>query len=354
METSHDSIKYVLPIYGNSQTGDDLSARFDKDFDVTDAYHNVMYESTESRYVTELVNADEIEAAAPTVTVAFEGNAFGTMGQAYINGNSMFFVIGMDGTRKPLAMQDARGTWFIGTEVPVGEDANGDMVSLKASAFTVSTTAEGAYQVAFTIQSKTGEGDFADATDLADYQFAAIGRYDSERDLIGQYLGEAELTMRDYHFKPRPVMLGVTWTTMTELVLDTSFGISAEETLLDAAAQEIKKSLDYNAVKYADSQQRLRAPQNFVQFDAGAGDTTDDSYKLTAQLITNAINRIADKQLNMIGRGGVSAIVGGPAAVNYLTLSDMFEARGAQPQVGGHKVGELAGELIRNASVKIA
>jgi hypothetical protein len=149
--------------------------------------------------------------------------------------------------------------------------------------------------------------------------------------------------MTDYQFRPRPLTLGVTWTQLTELTLDTSFGVSAEEMLLDAAGQEIKKALDFNAVKFGYSHAKAHAADNFVKFDAAAGDNIDDSYFHTAQLITQAIARIGDKQLNEINRGGVSRIVGGPAAVTYLGLHKDFSTRGAQAAIGGHQVGELNG-----------
>ena len=156
--------------------------------------------------------------------------------------------------------------------------------------------------------------------------------------------------MRDYHFRPRPISLGVTWTHLTELALDTSFGVSAEEMLMDSAAQEIKKTLDFQSVKFASDAQKTRASENFVVFDAESpvydsteGSTTKDSYFHTAQLIGQAIARIGDLQLNKINRGGVSAIVGGPAACNYLSLNKAWSDKGKQPAIGGHKVGEIDG-----------
>lgn len=360
-ETTKDSIKYIKSEYTASQTGKPLDNRFDRAFSAEDYASNVMYESSESRYATELVNVSMIGAganftAANAVSVTFADPAglagdyyygvFGQNGESYIDGSSVFYVV-VNGERKPLAIQDGRGVWFYGNEVAA--DPNGtEVVYLKVVAATKSAVAsgdnEGAYNVVFSIQGKKGEdGAWHDVTDAAAYEYAAIGRYNSERDLIGENLGEVEITPSTYVFEPRPVLLGVTWTTMTELVLDTSYGVSAEETLLDYAAQEIKKSLDFNAVKFAAAQQAIRAKDNFLNFDAASGDQTDDSYKLTAQLITNAINRIGDLQLNKIQRGGVSAIVGGPAAINYLTLHDQFTTRGAQPAIGGHQVGELAG-----------
>ena len=316
-----------------------------------------MYESTESRYATELVNASYVGAganftAANGVLVTFTGGAFGAKGEAYINGSATLFVV-VDGVRKPLAIQDAKGNWFYGSEVPVGTNGT-DTVYIKAVGHTVGQNADGAYQVSFSIQEKTGEdGTFADVADANVYTYAAIGRYDSERDLIGQHLGEVELVMKDYHFRPRPITLGLTWTKLTELVLDTSFGVSAEEMLMDSAAQEIKKTLDFQSVKFANYNQSVRAPENFTTVDASSGDHTDDSYWSTAQLIGQAIARIADKQLNAINRGGVSAIVGGPAGINYLMLNKGWTDRGKMPAIGGHKVGELNGGLW-NAVVKVA
>jgi hypothetical protein len=191
----------------------------------------------------------------------------------------------------------------------------------------------------------TIEGDNAGSIAVDDTKWTAIGRFDSDTDLTGEYLGEVELQMKDYHFMPRIISLGVTWTQLAELVLDTSFGVSAEETLMDYAAQEIKKTLDYQAVKKAVAEQAIKAPENFVTFDAEALSTADvkDSYYHTAQLIGQAIDHIADKQLDSIGRGGVSAIVGGTDAVNYLKLNKNWSDTGKQPAIGGHKIGELDG-----------
>ena len=316
-----------------------------------------MYESTESRYATELVNASYVGAganytAANGVLVTFTGGAFGAKGEAYINGSSVVYAV-VDGVRKPIAIQDAKGNWFYGSEIPVGT-SGADTVYLKAVGHTVGQNADGAYQVAFSLQEKTGEdGTYADVADAAVYKFAAIGRYDSERDLIGQHLGEVELVMKDYHFRPRPITLGLTWTKLTELVLDTSFGVSAEEMLMDAAAQEIKKTLDFQSVKFASAQQQVRAPENFATMDAASGDHTDDSYWSTAQLVGQVIARIADKQLNAINRGGVSAIVASPSFVNYLMLNKGWSDRGRQPAIGGYKAGELNGK-IWNAVLKVA
>jgi hypothetical protein len=136
--------------------------------------------------------------------------------------------------------------------------------------------------------------------------------------------------------------LGVTWTALSELVLDSTVGVSTEEVLMDAAGQEIKKSLDFFAVKvaYGAAQSNGFAP---INFDAEAGAGTQDSYIHTAQTISQAIERVGDQMYNSLNRGGVSRIVGGPAAVTYLRLNAGFTTKGQQPRIGGYQVGELYG-----------
>ena len=335
METVHDSIKYIQPIYTNAQRNDfdwDLNQpqyTMDNRFDDPENNHDVMYESTESRYATELVNADNVKVESNTVTVEYKGGAFGENGENYIDGFGTLYIIDNKGKRQAAAMQAEDGTWFGGKKILVDSDA-GTVVG-------VSSIASEDKKVIFTLSGAVTKA-------------AAIGRYDSEKDLTGKYLGEVELVMRDYHFRPRPISLGVTWTHLTELALDTSFGVSAEEMLMDSAAQEIKKTLDFQSVKFASDAQKTRASENFVVFDAESpvydsteGSTTKDSYFHTAQLIGQAIARIGDLQLNKINRGGVSAIVGGPAACNYLSLNKAWSDKGKQPAIGGHKVGEIDG-----------
>ena len=68
-------------------------------------------------------------------------------------------------------------------------------------------------------------------------QFRAYARYDSEDDFVGDYLGEVQLKMWDYKFEPRPTTIGVTWSQLSELVLDTSFSVNVETELVTYAAQ---------------------------------------------------------------------------------------------------------------------
>ena len=349
METSHDSIKYVYPVYSNAQRNDfdwDNTAfqgdkgwngtnwPMDQKFDDPARKYDVMYESPESRYATELVNVPEENiTAGETVKVKFEGNA---LTGAYIPNASVLYVV-VNGVRNAVAMQDAKGGWFGGKDILV--DADTETYIRCASVAQTGVNAE------FTLEGKVGaDAEYSADAVPADLKFAAVGRFDSERDLTGKYLGEVELQMRDYHFRPRPITLGVTWTQLTELVLDTSFGVSAEDQLMQSASEEIKKSLDFQAIKYASDVQKTYASSNFVQFDAEAGGVNnDDSYWHTAQIINQSIEHIADNMLDDFQRGGVSAIVGGTRACTYLQLNEGWSNKGKQVAIGAHKFGEING-----------
>ena len=312
MESAHDSIKYVEPIYTKTQSDDASATHAKAKLDDDDNFGAVMYETTESRYATEM-----LEGAIDGLTVTFKTAIPGD----YIDGYSVVY-----GTTTANATEHVVAVQVRNPHVPHDVQwVGGDIES---------ATQEG--NVVTFVASTAGAG-------LAITK--AFGRFDSDQDLTGQYLGEVELRMKDYHFMPRIISLGVTWTQLAELVLDTSFGVSAEETLMDYAAQEIKKTLDYQAVKMAAATQALRAAENTVEFDAEALATADtkDSYYHTAQLIGQAIEQISNKQLDSFGRGGVSAIVGGPNAVTYLKLNKNWSDRGKMPAIGGHQVGELDG-----------
>jgi hypothetical protein len=294
METAKDSIKYLKPVYTDKDPGINRSWD-DSAFDGT-----VTYESMEERYPTEMANG--VVIASTSVTFATNEFALG-----YIPGYAVF----EDSSGNVLASENRNLTWSIASGVTL----------------TVTYAGSGVYNLA--------GGD-------AGLVARGYGRYNSEGDLTGDHLGEVELVMSDYQFKVRPITLGVSWTALSEIVLDSTVGVSTEETLMDAAGQEIKKALDFRAVKigYAAARTNGLAP---VTFDAEAGAGTDDSYIHTAQTITQAIERVGDVLYNSINRGGVSRIVGGPKAVTYLRLNAGFTTKGAQPKIGGYQVGELHG-----------
>ena len=353
METMRDSIKYIEPIYTNAQRDDfkwDLEQpeyKMDDRFDDVNHNRDVMYESTESRYATELVNvpAEKVTVDSNKIKVAFEGGAL--TGNYIPKDSSLSIFVG--GKKMAIAIMgpvldgSTGAEWFGGKELQI--DAT-HIIKVEG------VTQEGT-KAEFPVFVKADGGEYAPATlsidgdkltiDGVAVRVLAVGRFDSEKDLTGMHLGECELQMKTYYFNPRRISMGVTWTDMTELYLDLSFGVSAEDTLIDSVGQEIKKALDFQAVGYADRIQKVRSGNPLIKFDATAGDTFKDSYWHTAQTFTQALGHVSDEMLNIFNRGGVTAIVGGPKACRYLELIEGYSTKGAQSPIGGHQVGELNG-----------
>ena len=363
METMRDSIKYIEPIYTNAQRDDfkwDLNQpEYTMDDRFDDVVHNrdVMYESTESRYATELVNvpAEKVTVEGNKIKVAFDG---GALAGNYIPKDSSLSIF-VGGKKMAIAIMgpvldgSTGAEWFGGKEIQI--DAT-HIIKVEG------VTQEGVNAV-FPVFVKPENGEYAEATlgisgdqltiEGTAVRVLAVGRFDSERDLTGMHLGECELQMKTYYFNPRRISMGVTWTDMTELYLDLSFGVSAEDTLIDSVGQEIKKALDFQAVEYANKVQKVRSGNPLVKFDATAGETFKDSYWHTAQTFTQALGHVSDEMLNIFNRGGVTAIVGGPKACRYLELIEGYSTKGAQPPIGGHQVGELNGIPVFKVPSKV-
>lgn len=334
LESTRDSIKYIVPTYSDGMVSDKYAGEYsrynDMDnpaanrFDTAD-YNTPMYESSESQFATEYVTVPTTNGSIDTTNV----EPFKSMG--YVDGHSRFVLDG-----QVVAIQSgsdlgfAPGWLYANLPMNDGKQTTDFEVTVEGSVFTLT-----------------------DKNKLKDCSSAKfVGAYNSENDFAGQYLGEVQLIMKDYKFNPRPISLGVTWTQLTEVTLDTSFGVSAEEMLLDSASQEIKKHLDFQSIKTANVFQRASGNNTFT-FDAAVGDSIDDSYRDTAQTITQALDGVVNEIYDKIMRGGISAIVGGPAATSYLKLSNLWKDTGRQAAIGAYKLGELDGIPVYKVPSKV-
>jgi hypothetical protein len=370
MESARDSIKYLKPILTKTQNGKDLNNRAtdpdandgdpygydDQDFsNEARKYHKALYETTEDRYVQELINVaatenlltvDFTDPENPIVTGATgranfygtdaEPTAFGVNGEKLISG---YGVVYFGDETHPVAIQyKTNNEWitcapFDGVKVEQKLDNGKVYIELDFTGLTDAAKKEVA-KIAADLEAK---GTAA--------KVRAFGRADLEDDFEGDYLGEVELRMSSYEFRPRPTAIGVTWSQLSEITLDTSFSVSAEEELVTYAAQEIRVALDYKAIRLG-YQQALRNGNNYVvKFNAAVGSADEGinsfGYKQNAQTFTSAISKLEDVMLNDINRGGVSRLVAGPAAGSYCFLLDSYRADGAQPNIGAHQVGTI-------------
>jgi hypothetical protein len=193
-------------------------------------------------------------------------------------------------------------------------------------------------------------------------EIRAFGRFNSESDFEGNFLGEVEIRMDEYMFKPMPTTIGVSWSQLTEITLDTSFNLSAEEYLVSYASQEIRSALDYRAIRLAYAVAKTNAKHNpnyYYVFDAAYNTVnmpvgtqpfpgtpiqgTKDGYRDNAQTFVNAIDAVGDIIYDELNRGGVSRLVAGPSACSYMHLNVGYSSKGKQNQNGSHQFGELDG-----------
>lgn len=379
METARDSIKYVRPVYSKTQNGkslvdktDDFNRLYEDADEFNDInnpnYRKAIYESTEDRIPQELANIDpvakdgvvtftfkalDVEAAkaklAKATTAADQAAAKVEVekaiasqkwedGSKYIDG---YGVVYFENERNIVAQQDKRTKKFF-LNPDYAEYVKAVAVNEKNGvySFEITLTEKGAA----TVGSGSDEAAF-DADKLK-----AFARYDSEMDYKGDYLGEIEIKMSDYEFQPRPTTIGVTWSQLSEIVLDTSFSVSAQEYLVTYASQAIKMALDYRAIKTAYAAAKTNPKAYHVTFDAaynttnvGTNGGTKEGYTANAQTFLSAIATVGDNMLNDINRGGVSRLVAGPSAGTYMTLSMAFTTTGATTAEGAHQVGEISG-----------
>ena len=185
------------------------------------------------------------------------------------------------------------------------------------------------------------------------------GRFNAESDFEGNHLGEVEIQLTDYQFKPSMTSIGVSWSQLTEITLQTSYSTSAEELLVSYASQEIRSALDYRAIKLGYQMAKTnvsRNPNYYYVFDAGYStivntDTesinnpgTKDGYTDNAKTITSAFEAVGDVIYDEILRGGVSRLVCGPSAASYLKLcTGLWSPTGKQAARGAHQIGEFDG-----------
>jgi len=289
METARDSIYYLSPVYATTNR------------DATAA--NVTHESSASRYPSE-VEEEAMSISTKNYTLTTDVQPI----------RPYSITILFDG-------------------VPVAaDDGAGNIVSSSGALNTSATN---------TVNYTTGAIDInGAAANPAATAVLAIYHVDTEVAASYTEIGSVELQLRDHQFRAKPYPLGVSWSKMTELLLGTTLKIDAEDALIRGASDEVKKALDFMALKTG---YRSAQGNTLIQFDASIATTGADDELAHVNMFTNAIDRASDAMYNSLQRGGVTKIYGGPGFISYLKLHKKFTEAGRQPAIGGYKVGSLDG-----------
>lgn len=149
----------------------------------------------------------------------------------------------------------------------------------------------------------------------------------------------AELQLRATPFTLTEYPIYGEFSKMTELLLGTTVEVEAEEAYLRSMADELRKSLDFQAFRKGYGQALKNAKGSPVEFSmkGAVGESEVDR----VQAISRYIGKAGNKMYSDLLRGGVSKIYGGPSAVDVLTMHDKWSDTGAQTQNGIHKLGML-------------
>lgn len=381
LETTKDSIKYIKPVFSKTANGNELVDKADTykgndsnstpsydpwDYNKggelnTDDYRKALYEETRDRYTQELANAyvkkgttngstgftdytlcfrelDKTTDTGVSDEAVKASKKWGPKGDNYVDGYVTIYYSSKDGYTDKDSLEK--------NVIAIQDKQSGQFYSAKGFEVDVPTVTGKPGEIAVGIKLVNGTpADF----DLDKSEVFAFGRYNSESDFEGNYLGEVEIRMAEYQFQPSATSIGVSWSQLTELTLDTSFNVSAEEYLVTYASQEIRAALDYRAIKlaYAVAKTNTKHNSNYMyEFDCQpgtSGSTTKEGYIHNAQTFMSAIDTIGDVMFDEINRGGVSRMVGGPSSCSYTHLVGGYSPKGKQGNVGAHQFGEIDG-----------
>lgn len=333
METSRDTIKYITPVYSSPSKKDAKGGNmggthhgFDSNsdpynlkdtetsFDInSNDYRRALYERTDGeRFSNDLWNFKAPEVNGEWSVQVGEDKKF-----PYIDGYTTVVArVTINGKTEDItvAMQDKRTKkFFVDSKLVAGASSENNVSENDEVFFVIKDDKahfeNGSGNIATSLKYKTADGEDAGLmTNGTTTKIVVYGLFDSEGDWEGDYLGEVDIRMRDYEFKPRRTAIGVSWSQLSEITLDTSFNVSAEEFLITYASQEIRVALDNRALKLAygiamTNPEHYRATFD-AAYNAGDGDVSaakgKDGYVDNAQTLPNAISALGDAIYNDI------------------------------------------------------
>lgn len=296
-----------------------------------------IYESKETRFANELANTANVAIDGKVVTITWVGGPFGDDGAKYVPGSTKIYA-GKD-ERQVIAVQDPSNlAYLVGQEFAGATVVESPRDALNGAVTTVIT--------------------FPDNVEVP-AKINAYGRFESETDYAGQHLGEVNLYMSVYELRPHRTSIGVSWTKLAEITLDSTFNTQVDDLLLSSAADVIHGQLDLQAFKDAYAIARTNPEIYKVEFDAAySTDTngatgTKDSYTATAQTFSSAVEIAGAALYSDIHRGAINKLVVGVSVAPYLKLMAGFAPKGLQDPTGVYKIGELDGIEVYKAPIEV-
>lgn len=298
MSTMKDTMYKLEPAYAKAKRGASVG--------------DVMYESDADRPATEI----EEESVTTTATATFTGTL----------------------TTNPLRPWHVR-VYLAGAQV-AQDDGNGFLVGSTLSTVTASTInyTTGAYSLVFAANATAG-------LELL-FQYS----YNSEDSTLYGEQMDVKFNLVPYDLRATPKPIGFSWSHMTELLMDSALHVDAEEALITAGADELKKSRDFRALKLAYRGSKWSSAVEFNTDWASAGSDSDYAH---TQSVLKYIENAGNKTFDALQRGDVSHLVAGPKAVAYVKNHKLFVPDNSMPSVGVYKVGTLDGKPLYKSPIEV-
>ena len=302
MQSLHDSFYYIEPVYGTTLR--------DATADAT-TYESASFTYDTTKNSTALGTGD-----ASTVTFT------ATPASGAVPIVSAKSLVRVDGVLK--AVDDGSNGWttFVAGEVTAG---------------TITYTT-GAVSITFATAPATGA------------VLTLETNYDAEdSDLYAQY-GSIKLKTTRKDFKPTPKILKLSWSWQSEVMMDMDLDLNAEEVLVQSAAEEFKKCIDFEACLLGYKTSLDKTAINFNADFRSSGAANPFDYYNT---FYRSLRKVSSQIYKALQRGGVNRIYGGPDAVGFLaSIGGWIDAPNVA-QIGAFQAGTLRNIPVYQVPISI-
>ena len=326
LTTPQTIIKVIRLGYANSVRGDiftefAMSTMKDSLYKIETTYDRtargatagaVTYESTADRYASEIMLDDIVVTATTTFTGTFDTTPI----------RPYTLTVYKDG--EPIGRDDGAGN-IVGT-------------GLTTATSTIDYTT-GAYTLTF-------------ATALTTANTLSIqASFNSEISTNYEQIGQTNINLVAYDYRAHQYPINFNWSVQAELMMQSSLKQDLGNILIDSGSDELKKELDFQAVRLAYSGSKWHDP---VEFNADFASAGADSPEANAQYLPVKLRQASQLTYQALMRGSnPTSYVAGPSACAYMTQIRSFAVDNTMPDVGIFKMGTLGGIPVYQAPTAI-
>ena len=168
---------------------------------------------------------------------------------------------------------------------------------------------------------------------------ACVYNWNSEDASNYSNYGTMALELVKTRFNARPMPLGYRISDMTQIMFETTGLGDAKDYMAQAVGQEHARAKDYRAIAMA---RRVALGNAVATFDTDFATAGEISYKAHAQRVLTEIGRVGAVIYDDIKRGGITDIVAGSKATEYLKNHDLWKDKSGDVKNGVYQSGTLS------------